>query len=85
LSIRETNCVAPEVVREIEAVLDQFRQRLRLDGADLAFVALDDGLLRLRMTGSMSCCAIAVATLRECLASRLRQHVPSVTKIELEK
>lgn len=75
----------PDAYPLIEAVLDEFRPRLRIDGTDLDVVAVEDGLLRLRMTGRPSSCPMALALLQSCLESAVRQRVPGVAKVQLEK
>lgn len=69
----------------IEAVLDEVRPRLRLDDADVELATLDGGALRLRLTGSCRCCPMAMATLQSCIENRLRQRVPEVRSVELER
>lgn len=69
----------------IEAVLDEFRPRLRIDGADLNVVAVEGDVLRLRMTGRTSSCPMALALLQSCLESAVRERVPGVAKVQLER
>ena len=66
---------------QIESVLDGFRPRLSLDGADVLLLDLSaEGLLRIRLTGPHACCPMAVATLQSCIESALR-HIPAVKRV----
>lgn len=78
--------VVDAVRARIEAVLEEVRPRLRLDEADVEFATLDaKGHLRLRLTGSCRCCPMAVATLKSCIENRLKQRVPEVCSVKLER
>lgn len=75
----------PTSFSTIEAVLDEFRTRLRLDGTDVNVVSVEAGVLRLRMTGRPSSCPMALALLQSCLESAVRERIPGVSKVQLER
>src|SRR5437660_146996 len=55
---------ASRLVRaRIESVLDDYRPRLRMDGADVVLVDLSPaGELRIRVTGRHACCPVPAAS-----------------------
>lgn len=74
------------ICARVDAVLDEFRPRLRLDGAELSIVELaGSGLLRLRMSGRNAFCPMALFLLRSCLDRKLRDRVPEVQQIEIDR
>ena len=75
----------PLALPEIEAVLDEFRPRLQMDGADLLVLDLDAGLLRLRMSGRTSCCPVALSLLQSCLEKTLRERIPAIHRLTIER
>jgi Fe-S cluster biogenesis protein NfuA len=72
----------PALAERIQAVLDELRAGLRLDGGDILFLEVSpDGVLRVRLTGHHTCCPMASATLHAALQHALRQRIPEVKEL----
>ena len=67
---------------EVERVLDKVRPALQADGGDVELVDVDDGVVRLRLTGACSGCPMAAMTLKNGIEAALKEEIPSVTRVE---
>jgi Fe-S cluster biogenesis protein NfuA len=68
-------------VADIEAVLDEARRILKRDGGDLEFVALEAGVLTVRLKGSCSGCPRAPLDLKQVVEALVRGRYPQVTAV----
>ena len=66
---------------KIEAALDKIRPALRADGGDAELVAVEDGVVTVRLTGACGSCPMSTMTLRMGVERILRQEVPEVKKL----
>jgi len=67
----------PRRVLEVEAVLDDLRPMLAMDGGDFELVAVeDDGAVVLRAKGACVGCHAQSTTLSQALEARLRERCP---------
>jgi Fe-S cluster biogenesis protein NfuA len=72
----------PSPWRLIEAVLDEMRAGLRPDGGDLELQGISpDGVARVRLTGCLGCCPMAIATLQAALDNKVRDRVAGITGV----
>jgi NifU-like protein len=54
--------VGPEHLEAIAAGLEEMRPRLQRDGGDCEFVGIEDGVVRVRLTGACVGCSLASMT-----------------------
>ena len=72
----------PTLRERVEQVLGALRERLHLDGADLALEEISaDGVVSLRFTGRQARCSLAMATLQAGIEHALRERVPEVCRV----
>jgi Fe-S cluster biogenesis protein NfuA len=63
---------------KVEAVLAEVRPSLQADGGDVELVDVDDGVVKLRLTGACSGCPMSTMTLRDGIERILKEKVPEV-------
>jgi Fe-S cluster biogenesis protein NfuA len=66
----------PERVAAVEAVLDELRPMLALDGGDFELVSVEGGIVTLRAKGACVGCHAQAMTLTQALEVRLRERCP---------
>ena len=71
----------PVRVAEVEAVLVELRPLLRLDGGDVALLAVEDGVVRVRLQGACTSCSSQGMTLQGAVEPRLRERLPWVSGV----
>lgn len=66
----------------VEKALDKIRPMLQADGGNVELVEVsDDGVVKLKLTGSCGCCPMSQMTLKMGVERILKQEVPEVKQI----
>ena len=69
-------------VREkVEETLNQVRWRLQADGGDVQLVSVDDGVVKVKLTGACFGCPMATLTLKSVIERILKEKVPEVKEV----
>ena len=69
---------------QVEQVLEQIRQTLRMDGGDIALMDLneEEGVVYVQLNGACAGCPHAQATLKMLVERNLVELVEGVTRVE---
>lgn len=68
---------------EVEAALEEVRPHLQLDGGDVELVEVqDDGVVKVRLTGSCAGCPMSQMTLKWGVENYLKKKIPEVKSVE---
>ena len=66
---------------KVEAALEQIRPTLMADGGNVELVDVNEGVVKLRLTGACDGCPMATMTLQHGIERVLREQVPEVTEV----
>ncbi|MCR4402566.1 MAG: NifU family protein [Firmicutes bacterium] len=66
----------------IEKALEKIRFALRAHGGDVELVSVDDGVVKVRLTGACVGCPMSAMTLRNGVERALKEEVPEVKRVE---
>ena len=66
---------------KVEAALEQIRPTLMADGGNVELVDVDEGVVKLRLTGACGGCPMATMTLQHGIERVLREQVPEVKEV----
>ncbi len=66
---------------KIREALDGIRERLKADGGDIELVAIEDGVVKVRLQGACRGCPGAQMTLRMGVERILKEAVPEVKEV----
>jgi len=66
---------------KVEKVLNQIRPKLMMDGGNVELVDVNDGVVKVRLTGACAGCAMATITLKMGIERILKQEVPEVKEV----
>jgi Fe-S cluster biogenesis protein NfuA len=69
------------VKEKIEAALAQIRPYLQRDGGDVELVAVEDGVVKVRLKGACGGCPMATMTLKQGIERTLKQVIPEVKEV----
>jgi Fe-S cluster biogenesis protein NfuA len=70
------------VVKEkVEAALDKIRPALQADGGDVELVAVDKGVVKLKLKGTCASCPVAEMTLKQGIERLLKEQIPEVKEV----
>ena len=67
---------------QIKAAIDEIRPGLQADGGDVELVAVEGGLVKVRLKGACSGCPMAQVTLKNGIERYLKSRVPGVERVE---
>ena len=66
---------------KVEEVLNKIRPSLIHDGGNVELIAVNDGVVEVRLTGACGGCAMATITLKMGIERILKQEVPEVKEV----
>jgi len=67
---------------KVEKALDKIRPMLMADGGNVELVEVtDDGVVKLKLTGSCGCCPMSQVTLKMGVERLLKEEVPEVKEV----
>ena len=71
------------MIREkVEKALERVRPMLMADGGNIELVSVsDDGVVKLKLTGSCGCCPMSSMALKMGIEKILKQDVPEVKEV----
>jgi len=66
----------------VEQALDKVRPMLMADGGNVTLVEVtDDGVVKLKLTGSCGCCPMSQMTLKMGIEQVLKKEVPEIKEV----
>ncbi len=66
----------------VREALDEIRPRLQADGGDIEFVGVDQGIVKVKLTGACAGCPMSTMTLKMGVEQYLKQKIPEVVRVE---
>jgi Fe-S cluster biogenesis protein NfuA len=67
---------------QVKAVLEKIRPSLQADGGDVEFVAIEAGVVKVRLKGACIGCPMSQMTLKNGIEKLLKREVPGVMVVE---
>jgi len=66
---------------KVEQVLDKIRPSLQADGGDVELVDVEEGVVKVRLTGACGGCPMSQMTLKMGIERILKKEVPEVKEV----
>jgi Fe-S cluster biogenesis protein NfuA len=66
----------------VKAVLDKIRPSLQADGGDVELVAVEEGIVKVRLKGACAGCPMSQMTLKNGIEKLLKREIPEVVAVE---
>jgi Fe-S cluster biogenesis protein NfuA len=66
---------------KVESALAKIRPMLQADGGDVELVAVEGGVVKLRLKGSCAGCPVAEMTLKQGIERVLKEQIPEVKEV----
>jgi len=66
---------------KVEEVLNKIRPQLMMDGGNVELVEVNDGTVKVRLTGACSGCPMATMTLKMGIEKILKQEIPEIKEV----
>ena len=65
----------------VEEVLDKIRPTLMADGGNVELIAVNDGVVKVKLTGACAGCPMSTLTLKVGIERILKQEIPEVKEV----
>jgi Fe-S cluster biogenesis protein NfuA len=66
---------------KIEQALNTIRPSLQADGGDIQLVSIEDGVVKVRLTGACGGCPMSAMTMTQGVERAIKNAVPQVKKV----
>ena len=66
---------------KVEQTLDKIRPSLQADGGDVELVAVEDGIVKVRLTGACGGCPMSQMTLKMGIERVLKRDIPEIKEV----
>ncbi len=66
---------------KVQEVLDRIRPQLMSDGGDVELVEVNDGTVKVSLTGACAGCPMSTITLKMGIEKILREEIPEVKEV----
>jgi Fe-S cluster biogenesis protein NfuA len=67
---------------KVKKLLDSIRPGIQMDGGDVEFVEIKDGIVYVRLVGACGGCPMAQLTLKEGIERYIRNEIPEIKSVE---
>ena len=67
---------------KVEKALNDIRPSLQVDGGDVELVDVENGIVKVRLTGACGGCPMSQMTLKQGIESHVKKVVPEVVSVE---
>ena len=64
-----------------EEVLAKIRPMLQMDGGDVELVEVEDGIVKVRLTGACGGCPMAAMTLKRGIEAKMKEEIPDLKEV----
>ncbi len=65
----------------VEAVLDKIRPSLVADGGNVELIEVNDGVVKLKLTGACAGCPMSTMTLKQGIERILKHEIPEIKEV----
>lgn len=66
----------------VEKALDKIRPSLQRDGGNVELVEVEDGVVKVRLTGACGGCPMSQMTLKNGIEAVLKKEIPEIKSVE---
>ena len=67
--------------QQVEDVLAKVRPMLQRDGGDVELVDVEDGVVKVKLTGACGGCPMATLTLKRGIEAKLKEEIPDLKEV----
>jgi Fe-S cluster biogenesis protein NfuA len=67
---------------KVEKALNEVRPYLQADGGDVELVDVENGVVKVKLTGACSGCPMSQMTLKQGIESHVKKAIPEISSVE---
>src|SRR3989337_3022333 len=80
--LNELKHMSETVEKKVQKALDEIRLNIQADGGDIELVAVEKGVVKVRLQGHCAGCPMSAMTLKNGVEAHLKMRVLEVLKVE---
>jgi Fe-S cluster biogenesis protein NfuA len=70
------------VEKRVQAALAEIKPQIQADGGDIALVAVENNIVKVRLQGACVGCPMSALTLKQGVERLIKQNVPEIQRVE---
>ncbi len=70
------------IQQKVQKALNEVRPNIQMDGGDVELVAVEKGVVKVRLQGHCAGCPMSAMTLKQGIEAHLKRKVPEVVRVE---
>jgi Fe-S cluster biogenesis protein NfuA len=74
--------MADSMEKKVQDALDEIRPQIQMDGGDVELVAIENGIVKVRLVGHCAGCPMSTMTLKMGIEAHLKNVMPEVKSVE---
>jgi Fe-S cluster biogenesis protein NfuA len=67
---------------KVQAALNRIRPTLQADGGDVELVDVENGIVKVRLTGACGGCPMSQMTLKQGIEVNIKREIPEIISVE---
>jgi Fe-S cluster biogenesis protein NfuA len=67
---------------QVQSALNEIRPSLQADGGDVELVDVEDGIVKVRLTGACGGCPMSQMTLKQGIEAHVKKKIPEIVSVE---
>ena len=72
-----------ETIRNrVEKALEGFRPKLQADGGDIELLGVNQGIVKVKLTGACAGCPMSTMTLKMGVEKYLKEKIPEIVRVD---
>ena len=74
--------MSDSVEKRVEAALAEIKPQIQADGGDIDLVAVENGIVKVRLRGSCVGCPMSALTLKQGVERVIKSKIPEIKSVE---
>jgi Fe-S cluster biogenesis protein NfuA len=67
---------------KVEELIEKIRPSLQADGGDIELISVEDGVVKVKLTGACGTCPMSQMTLKMGVEALIRKNLPEIKRVE---
>ena len=74
--------MSESVENRVRKALQDIRPQIQADGGDIDLVAVENGIVKVKLRGACAGCPMSALTLKQGVEAHIKKNVPEIKKVE---
>lgn len=70
------------IEERVQNALEEIKPKIQADGGDIELVAVENGIVKVRLKGACAGCPMSAMTLQMGVETHIKKQVPEIVKVE---